>query len=153
MRPIVYSIIAASFLTLLGCSSASKNIAVSKQLTTPISSAAQVAQAGNSSEMDSYLNEALVKSGLKVKAPMAEGTRKSEEVDVLVSYSDAWSWDLVTYLRSLSVRIVEANSGELIAAGNWVNSRPHGFYSPREVVQMMISDTLESVGVKRGNAQ
>ncbi|MGZ8983468.1 MAG: hypothetical protein ACXW11_05885 [Methylotenera sp.] len=134
----------ASFL-LFGCAT-TKDVMLAKGTPThQVRSVAQAQQEDNSSDMNKNLQSALFNEGLTVKAPLPAGTRKSAEVDAVVSYSDVWRWDVVMYLQSVSIRLFDAQSGDLLVSGNWNDSALHGFHDSKEVVKNLMSEMLEKL--------
>lgn len=119
----------------------------------PIKSVAQVADAGNSNSADTHLHTALVQEGLNVKVSLPQGTRRSADVDALVSYIDVWRWDLVMYLQSLSVRIFDAQTGDLLISGQWKDSPLHGFRNAEEVMKGLVSDMMQKLRARTDSAK
>lgn len=114
---------------------------------------AHVPSEDNSSHMDSLLEAALLKEQLTVVGAMPVGTRTAPNVDALVSYTDVWRWDLVMYLKRLTIRLHDAQTGQLIALGQWSDSPLHGFRDPKIVVEGLISDLVAKVrGTRPGVA-
>lgn len=113
--------------------------------TTQVATVAQVPDAGNSPEMNAFLETALQNEGILLKAPLPLGTRKSEEVDAIISYVDVWYWDLVMYLKALNVRIYEAETGDLLVTGQWDDSALHGFRDAEVIMQSVISEMLTTL--------
>ena len=46
------------------------------------------------------------------------------------------------YLRSLSVRMYDAETGDLLVLGEWKNSAFHGFQDSKIVMQGLVSEML-----------
>jgi len=133
-----------SFL-LFGCST-TKDVMLAKATPThQVRTVAQAPQDDNSSDMNTNLQSALSNEGLTVKAPLPAGTRKSAEVDAIVSYSDVWRWDLTMYLKSVSIRLFDSQSGDLLVSGTWSDSALHGFRDSKEVVQNLVSEMFEKL--------
>ncbi len=141
--------IAIFFFAMLGACSTTQDVHVAKYGSIkPINSVSQVADAGNSTSADTHLHSALIKEGLNVKASLPQGTRRSQDVDALVSYIDVWRWDLVMYLQSLSVRIFDAQSGDLLISGQWKDSPLHGFRNAEEVMQGLVSEMMQKLRIR-----
>lgn len=134
--------IVAVFSTLVGCSTTQEVHVAKYGPIKQITAVAQVADAGNSTSADSHLHTALVQEGLNVKAGLPQGTRRSSDVDALVSYVDVWRWDLVMYLQSLSVRIFDAQTGDLLISGQWKDSPLHGFRNAEEIMKGLVSEMM-----------
>ena len=111
----------------------------------PLSTVAMVPSEGNSADMDAAVRSALVNQGLTPKAPLPAGTRKSPDVDVIVGYTDQWRWDLVMYLRWVSIEMYDSNSGNLLANARWENSAFHGFQDYKTVVKGLIDDMMVKI--------
>ena len=139
MKPFALAAIAAAALALSACST-SQNVLLAKQAPPPITTIAQVPDAGNSPEMDAFLQNALVKNGYSVRAPLPAGTRKSDEVDAVVSYIDVWRWDIVMYLQSIAIKMFDARTGDLLATGEWRNSAMHGYHGDEKIVEQLIGE-------------
>ena len=107
-----------------------------------ITSVAIVPAAGDSPAMNANVEAALVEHGLQVKAPLPGGTRRSQEVDATVSYVDVWRWDVSMYLKSISIRLFDAKTGDLLATGQWNDSDLHGFRDAKETVSELIGEML-----------
>jgi len=131
-----------------GCST-TQNISLAKQ--TPaklVSSVAHVADENNSAQMDGNLEAALTKEGLLLRGKLPAGTTTAKDVDALVSYVDTWRWDVVMYMKNLTIRINDAATGDLIATAQWTESHFHQFRGEggvRAVVEQLVSDLMKKV--------
>lgn len=139
------ALIAISAALLIGCSTTQEVHVAKYGPLKPLVSVAQVADAGNSTSADTHLHSALVQEGLNVKASLPQGTRRSTDVDALVSYVDVWRWDLVMYLQALSVRIFDAQTGDLLISGQWKDSPLHGFRNAEEVMKGLVSEMMQKL--------
>ena len=132
----------------IACSAALSGCATSQRVTLAqtsaphISTVAIVVQDGNSPEMNASIEQALVANKIMPKQTLPSGTRKSSEVDAIVTYTDVWHWDLVMYLKNLTVNLFDARSGNLIVTGRWDNSALHGFQSSNEVVRALVDELV-----------
>ena len=115
----------------------------------PIKTVAQSVQDGNSAEMNKYLVTALHDEGLAVKAPLPAGTRTSVDVDAIVSYVDVWRWDMTMYMKSLSIQLYDARTGDLLVTGDWSDSAMHGFRDAKETVKGVVAEMMTTL---RGGA-
>ena len=106
----------------------------------PITTAALVPQDGNSPVMDTNLQAALVAQGVTPKIALPASTRKSAEVDAIVTYTDVWRWDLIMYLKSITINVSDAASGNLLAMGRWDNSAFHGFQDAEQVTSDLVAE-------------
>ena len=140
MKTCVQQIAIISLFTLAGCSTMQQVMLAKASPTKTVSVVAQVPAEGNSSDMDSNLAAALRTEGISMKAPLPAGTRSANDVDAIISYGDSWRWDLVMYLRSLSVRMFDAQTGDLLVTGEWQNSALHGFQDSKVVMQGVVSE-------------
>lgn len=141
------SSLAAIFLLLplFGCST-TQNVMLAKiSPTRQISTVAQVPEDGNSREMDDNLDQALMAQGMTIKAQLPAGTRKASDVDAIVSYTDVWRWDITMYLQSISIRLFDAQTGDLLASGNWHDSAMHGFRDAKQVVKTLVDQMFAKV--------
>lgn len=144
MRLALRSYLLLAFLLVAGCST-SQQVTLSKVNPGTIANIAQIPQEGNSPEMNGYLTDALQVNGLSVRSPLPAGTRTAANVDAIVSYGDVWRWDLVMYLRSLSVQIYDAKNGDLLAVGEWRDSALHGFRDAKLTMQGLVTEMVTTM--------
>lgn len=130
---------------LVGCSTTQEITLAKSGPIKPITSVAQVAEDGNSAPMDSNLAGALQKEGLTVRPSLPKGTRSASDVDALISYVDVWRWDIVMYMKDLTVRLHDARSGDLLAMGQWSDSALHGFRDAKAVMESLVSELMAKV--------
>jgi uncharacterized protein (DUF2235 family) len=146
MLKVLAVILSAAVLS--GCST-TQNVLLAKQsLQKQVTSVAHVAAEGNSAQMDANLEAALLKEGLTLRAKLPAGTTTAKDVDALVSYVDIWRWDVVMYLKNLTIRINDSATGDLIAMAEWTESHFHQFRGEggvKTVVQQLVSDMLAKV--------
>ena len=95
--------------------------------------------------MDTNLEAAVTKNGLSLKAKLPAGTGKSKDADALISYVDVWRWDIVMYMKNLTVKLHDAESGDLLAIGEWSDSALHGFRDARLVMEGLVAEVLAKV--------
>lgn len=134
--------LAFSLLFLTGCSTTQEVVLAKAAPRKSVKTVAQVPEEDNSPEMNSNLEFALQKEGLSLKAPLPSGTRKSGDVDAIVSYVDVWRWDLAMYLKALSVRLYDAETGDLLVTGQWNDSPLHAFRDAKLVMQTVVTDMM-----------
>lgn len=140
--------IAAVALLASACSTTQSVSMAKLSPTKQITTVAQVAADGNSPEMDRHLESALKKEGLVLRAKLPVGTATAKDVDALVSYADIWRWDIVMYLKNITVRVNDATSGDLIASAEWTESHFHQFRGEagvKEVVERLVSDLMTKI--------
>lgn len=143
MKKLALIIISASTFLLAGCVTGSQGVLLVKASPTrEVVRVAQMPEKGNSANMDANFAAALKIEGLTVMPMLPPKTRKSPDVDAIVSYIDVWRWDLVMYLKSISIRFYDAETGDLLITGDWSNSKPHGFRDPKEVTQGLVREML-----------
>ena len=111
----------------------------------PISTVAMAPSEGNSADMDAAIKAALLNQGLTAKPPLPAGTRKSADVDVIVSYQDQWRWDLAMYLRWVNIEMYDSETGNLLATARWDNSAFHGFQDYKTVVKGLVDDMMAKI--------
>ncbi len=149
--------ILALIVVLSGC--LEKRVVTLGQLGPPpkIATAAFIPQEGNSPEMDSYIQQQLLSYGVILKVPLPAGTRWSQDVDAIVVYSDVWSWDIVMYLKALTIKIFHGPTGKLLVTGRWDSAVFHEipFSTPQEVIKELLDDmfskwAVEKMGQARG---
>ncbi|OYV01982.1 MAG: hypothetical protein CFE45_02435 [Burkholderiales bacterium PBB5] len=117
-RRIALAVTLAAVSALTACSTTQQVTLAKTTLARPLQSVAQVAAAGNS---------------------------EPKGVDALVSYVDVWRWDLVMYLKNLTIRITDAETGDLIAMGQWSDSALHGFRDAKLVTEGLLGEVLAKV--------
>jgi hypothetical protein len=128
-------------LSLLGaCSTTQETVLAKAAPARKVASVAQAPEVDNSPEMNGHLEAALRKQGLALKPALPAGSRKTADADAVISYVDVWRWDLVMYLKSLSVRLYDAETGDLLVSGQWSDSALHGFRDARQVMDTVVSD-------------
>lgn len=108
----------------------------------PIRTVVHMADDGNSNEMDEHLRAALESLGIAVKGSNPLGEKRSGEADAVVGYVDAWSFEPVTYLRTLTVRFYAADSGDLLATATWTAPLLPGYRDPEPIVKGVLKDLL-----------
>ena len=128
-----------------GCSTTQQVTLAKSTVAKQISSVAQVSADGNSVQMDTNLEAAVTKNGLSLKAKLPAGTGKSKDADALISYVDVWRWDIVMYMKNLTVKLHDAESGDLLAIGEWSDSALHGFRDARLVMEGLVAEVLAKV--------
>lgn len=144
------ALLAASAMVMAGCST-SQEVLLAKQAPPQIVTIAQTPDDGNSPEMDAFLQKALIKQGYSVQAPLQKGTRKSSDVDAIISYIDVWRWDIVMYLQSIAIKMFDAETGDLLVTADWKNSAFHGFPDEEQIVHQLVgemTDTLKAANVQ-----
>ncbi|WP_066152360.1 hypothetical protein [Hydrogenophaga pseudoflava] len=153
LPPIFRSALAAIALVLLAGCSTTQEITLGAAVQKNLFTIALVPSDGNSSQMNSLLEAALLKEQLTVVGALPPGTRTAPGIDALVSYTDIWRWDLVMYLKHLTVQLYDAQTGQLLALGQWSDSPLHGFRNPKTVMEGLISDLVARVrGAKPATA-
>lgn len=130
---------------MLGCATTQNVTLANLTPTKNIQSVALVAQDDNSADMDGHITKQLQVQGLNVKAPLPAGTRKSDDVDMIVAYADVWRWDVVMYLKTVNINFYDAKSGNMLVTGRWDNSAFHGFKNAGEVVKEVIAEMMAKI--------
>jgi hypothetical protein len=128
-----------------GCSTTQEVTLAKASPTKQVISVARSPDEGNSPAMDQNLELALITQGLQVKAPVPASTRKSSGTDAVISYVDLWRWDLVMYLKSITVNLYDAETGDLLVTGRWADSPAHGFRDAKVVVNGLVSEMLSKL--------
>lgn len=128
-----------------GCSTTQEITLAKSNNEKRIVSVAQVLDEDNSPQMNAHLAGALQKEGLTVKPTLPTGTKTASDVDALVSYADVWRWDVVMYMKNLTVRLYDATTGDLLALGQWADSPLHGFRDAKVVMEGVVAEMLAKV--------
>ncbi len=149
MRPTLYLALVLS-ISFAGCSTTQQITLGKANHDKAIQSISQVLDEGNSPQMNDNLAISLQGQGLTVKPTLPQGTAKSQESDALISYVDVWRWDLVMYLKNLTVKLHDAGTGDLLAIGQWSDSPLHGFRDSKAVMDGLVTEMLAKVrGTKK----
>jgi hypothetical protein len=162
---LVRTFLLVSIICLSACSTTQEVTLAESRLEGKIATVAIVHQEGNSAAMDRNLLAALQKQGLVVRSNLPKASeedlsaksaeaktktaRKSKEldgVDALVDYADVWRWDIVGYVKSLTLRVHDAKSGNLLATGSWTDSALHRYLDAKTVVEGLVSETFAKLG-------
>lgn len=148
--PLLRAAVIAYALLITGCST-TQEITLGKATgEKKLASVAQVLDDDNSAQMNGYLASALQKEGLNVKQSLPKGTRTTPDADALISYVDVWRWDIAMYMQDLTVRLHDAQTGDLLALGQWSDSPLHAFRDAKAVMQGLVSEMLAKVqGLKK----
>jgi hypothetical protein len=141
MRRLSILLAALVLVALSGCSTTQEAAAGPQAKLAQMSTACFTAHGGNSTDMDAAVQRNLENHGVAVSIAPACGN-----LDMNVSYTDAWMWDIVMYLRSVDIRFYKAPSGGLIASGHWKNSPLHQFPNADGVVQDLMDQMFAQTG-------
>jgi hypothetical protein len=142
MRYLSASVLALTFALLSGCSTTQEIVLAKANPVKRVAVVAQSLEEDNSPQMNGNLEAALQKDGITLKTTLPAGTRKSADVDAIVSYTDVWRWDLVMYLKTLNVRLYDAETGDLLVTGQWNDSVMHGFRDAKVVMAGVVGEML-----------
>jgi hypothetical protein len=141
MRPTTLALILA-LAALTGCSTTQRVTLAKATPSKPIVSVAPAHEDSTGVDMKANLVTALQTEGLTVKAPVPAATRTQADVDAIVAYSDVWRWDIVMYIRSISVNMYDAQNGDLLVSGEWNDSAMHGFRNAKETLSGLVSEMV-----------
>jgi len=137
------SFIALLCAVVLSACATTSNVSLSKAPSAAVvSSAALVPADGNSTQMDGYIQESLTAQGLRVDPALPANANKTETSDLIVSYVDAWHWDIVMYMRYLNIYFYDGKTGDLVLTGNWQNSTLHSFPNAQKVVKELMAEMM-----------
>ena len=134
--------IAASLVIFSGCSTTQEIVLAKANPTRAIQTVSRATGDSNATDMNKNVEDAFSAQGIGVKGALPADTRKSPDVDGVVTYSDQWRWDLVMYLQALTVNLFDAGTGDLLVTGQWHDSTLHGFKDAREVTRNLVADML-----------
>jgi hypothetical protein len=95
--------------------------------------------------MNSNLESALQKAGVAVKASHPMGTRSGRDSDALISYVDVWRWDIAMYIKSLTVKLHDAETGDLVAIGQWNESPLHAWRDAKLVMENLVGEMFSKL--------
>lgn len=71
-------------------------------------------------EGDGYNVDRIIAEQLRAMgyaATSGASDKPNAPMDVIVTYDDRWAWDMSMYLLKLSIKVRDANTGKLVAAG------------------------------------
>ncbi len=109
-------------------------------------------QAGNSSEVDAYLSDALLMQGVVSGPVVATSARKSVDSDMVLTYIDVWRWDMTMYLQSISINLYDGKTGQLLVSGRWRDSFIHAFHRGESVTKELIAEMFGKLKPKAVSA-
>jgi len=70
-----------------------------------------------------------------------ESESKIEAHGLVVRYYDSWSWDLVMFLQSLQIRVLDGKTDEVLATATFSQGRfLHSFPSSESVVEKLFAE-------------
>ena len=141
MKALAFSLI-STLLILSGCSTTQDILLAKSSPTKAVQTIARSPGDSDAADMNKNVDDAFAAQGIEVRAVLPPQMRKSADVDAIYVYSDQWRWDLVMYLRALSINIFDAESGDLLVTGNWHDSTLHGFRDAREVSHNLVADMI-----------
>lgn len=127
----------------------SYNLQQAGTVKSPIRTVALTPQDGNSAEVDAYMVNALTAVGLEVRQPLKAGEKISSNIDAVVSYTDLWRWDLVTYMAGLQINLYDARNGTILATGRWRDSGFHSFHRGEGVTKELIRQIFSRLNSER----
>jgi len=64
---------------------------------------------------------------------------------LVLHYLDNWTWDMAMYLSSLSIRVIDGNTSEVVATGQYNNSFLHTYPDSRKEVVKIFAQ-LDAAG-------
>lgn len=59
---------------------------------------------------------------------------------IVVRYMDVWSWDVVMYLRSLDIKILDGRNSQILSMSNFKNGFFHSFPNSEKVVNKLFTE-------------
>lgn len=130
---------------LTGCSTTQRVTLAKAAPSRPVVSVAPAPEDSTGVDMKANLVTALQGEGLTVKAPVPAATRTQADVDAIVAYSDVWRWDIVMYIKTISVNMYDAQNGDLLVSGEWNDSALHGFRSAKDTLAGLVSEMVSTL--------
>ena len=145
MRVVSWTVAAAMAVLITGCGT-TMNIVPSGNLPGgAYTTAALVKTDSTNDEVDGYMRDALVLQGVQLRPMKPEGTKKADDVDLLVSYYNEWRWDMSTYLLLLRINLFDGPTGSLLATGEWKNSAFHGFQRGADETKALLGKMIPEI--------
>lgn len=151
MRLLTIVGVCAATLFLTGCGGNITVTRTSAKAPEQIRSVSFAAQSGNSTEVSSYISEALASQGVATGSITPRQAFKSNDVDAIVSYVDVWRWDIVTYLKSIAISLYNAKTGELLVTGRWSDSLFHTYFRGDSVSKNLINEMFAKLQLNQNN--
>lgn len=152
MKKIICVLIVCAYGLLAGCGGSYNVTRTAAKAPEQIRTASFSRQDGNSPEVTGYVTEALAGQGVVIKSASSAKPFKSSDVDALVTYTDVWRWDLAMFLKSISINLYNANTGELLVTGRWGDSVLHGYHRGESVSKQLIDEMFAKLDLKRSSA-
>ena len=140
MKPYSFALAISASIFFSGCSITKEIKNGSATRLKPIQTASQIPESVNSPDMNTILQDAIRAEGVTVLPALPPGTRKQTDADVLVSYADVWKWDFVMFLQTITIRIFDAETGDLLVSGRWADAPMHRYRDAKLTVRELISE-------------
>lgn len=134
---------------LLGCSSSSLRVTGTRiQSDRPLSTVYVVSHGGESRGVDASIQADLFRRGYVVTTG-PEGSAP-KDADLLVRFTESWSWDFTMYLKAASILCYDGRTGTLIASGDWRNGGGlgHGWPSTDSIVARILDSIVQKTGLR-----
>jgi hypothetical protein len=124
-----------------GCASTNSTIMPNAN-TYKYNSACVVGLKDSSSELGVTLQNSLMRRGIKTY-----DTNNSKEcpADFILKYIDAWSWDIVMYLRLLDIQFYDNKTNTLLANGKFETWGFHTYSSPDNVADELLEQIFDKI--------
>jgi hypothetical protein len=149
MKKHVCLLVASICILFAGCGGSYTVTRTAAKAPEQIRSASFSRQDGNSPEVTGYVTDALLSQGVEIRSVPANKGNKSGDADAVVSYLDVWRWDMGMYLKSISINLYNANTGELLVNGKWADSFLHAFHRGEMVANELVSQMFAKLDLKQ----
>ena len=88
-------------------------------------------------EIDKMIRDEVQQLG--ITAVIGASSVEQHDYDYIINYFDAWSWDLVPYLRSLEIQLFDARSNLMVERVRFENHIYfHTFPSEKKIIEELI---------------
>jgi len=101
-------------------------------------------------EGDGYNVDGIIAQQLKsmgYTAVVGAAAKPSQQMDVILTYNDQWSWDMSVFLFKLTIKVRDPLSGKLITAGE-VRRTSFARTSAEEMARELLEELFEKTDKK-----
>lgn len=135
--------LAATLLLALQSCGTTNTASVSAPATIRNARSAHVIKPNDSSrDIDKFLQRAISEKGVRTSV-MAPSQRSNS--DLTVTYVDRWHWDMVMYLRTLDISVLDP-AGNEVATAKYRNSALHSYPDPETTTKGLVDQIFEKSG-------
>lgn len=131
---------------LAGCSYAPiKGFVSEGKPLSPIKSVVVRVEPGLYNDVTEAFEQELRRRSIEVKGvefASVDSKMRSDQVDTIIWINATKSWDILSYIKRIEIRIFNAKTGILLGTGRWETRWWHGFRGSKEVVNDLLDTVL-----------